>query len=195
MTPDIPRLWRPNNFADSHLSQKKLDEIEEKGLKTIDEDEFLEMVKTGDAAKHPQDVDGVDDDEADEEEEDEEPAPKKTKKAAPKAKAAPKEKAASKGKASKAENEITVPEGKANAFKGLKLLFTGTFEIDRKTCEATAKTYGASCKFEAKSSPRLRHWLTFYLFVQWPRSSKMPTTSFSARSQDRRRWSKSRRTV
>lgn len=36
-----------------------------------------------------------------------------------------------------------IPEGKPNSLKGLKLLFTGTFELDRKTCEATAITYGA----------------------------------------------------
>jgi BRCT domain type II-containing protein len=30
-----------------------------------------------------------------------------------------------------------------NALKGLKVLFTGTLDIDRKTCEATAKKYGA----------------------------------------------------
>lgn len=37
-----------------------------------------------------------------------------------------------------------VPEGKSNALEGLRLLFTGTFDIDRKTCEATAVKYGAS---------------------------------------------------
>ncbi|KAF2165133.1 hypothetical protein M409DRAFT_56024 [Zasmidium cellare ATCC 36951] len=128
----------------TRAGQKKLDEIEENGLKTINEDEFLEMIKTGDSAKEPEDDAGDDDEgaEDDEDEEIEEPAPKKTKKAAPKA--ATKAKAAPKKAAPKNEKATTVPEGKADAFKGLKLLFTGTFEIDRKTCEATAITYGAT---------------------------------------------------
>lgn len=123
----------------TRAGQKKLEEIEEKGLKTIDEDEFIRMIKTGDLAKEPEGDDEDDDDAEDDDVEEEEPAPKK-KKAAPKKAAAPKkEKAAPK----KNEKATTIPEGKPDALKGLKLLFTGTFEIDRKTCEATAQTYGA----------------------------------------------------
>ncbi|KAK4505292.1 hypothetical protein PRZ48_003255 [Zasmidium cellare] len=128
----------------TRAGQKKIDEIEEKDLKTISEEEFLEMIKTGNSAKTADEDDGGDDEGAEEDEEDdeepEEPPPKKTKKAAaPKAKAAPK-KAATK----KDEKTPEIPTGKANAFKGYSLLFTGTFEIDRKSCEATAKTYGAT---------------------------------------------------
>ena len=36
-----------------------------------------------------------------------------------------------------------IPEGKPDCLAGLKVLFTGTFKIDRKTSEATAVKYGA----------------------------------------------------
>lgn len=44
------------------------------------------------------------------------------------------------------DSRKTIPDvagAKPDALKGLKLLFTGTMDIDRKTCEATAVMYGA----------------------------------------------------
>lgn len=66
--------------------------------------------------------------------EEEEPAkPQKSKKKA----AAPKT-------AEDVESErTTIPDGKEGSLKGLKMLFTGTLAINRKTSEATAVTYGA----------------------------------------------------
>ena len=43
----------------------------------------------------------------------------------------------------KDDSRQVIPEGKTKALEGLKVLFTGTFDIDRKTSEATAVTYGA----------------------------------------------------
>lgn len=43
-----------------------------------------------------------------------------------------------------AEKRKQIVEGDANALSGLKLLFTGTFQMDRKTCEATAVKAGAT---------------------------------------------------
>ena len=62
---------------------------------------------------------------------------------APKAKKAAPKKAAPKKAKAVDDSRKQIPEGKEDAFEGLKVLFTGTFKIDRKTCEATAKTYGA----------------------------------------------------
>nr|OQO19108.1 hypothetical protein B0A51_13483 [Rachicladosporium sp. CCFEE 5018]OQO30811.1 hypothetical protein B0A51_01472 [Rachicladosporium sp. CCFEE 5018] len=38
----------------------------------------------------------------------------------------------------------TIPQGVPNALGGLTILFTGTFELDRKSCEAAAVKYGAT---------------------------------------------------
>nr|POE92996.1 replication factor c subunit 1 [Quercus suber] len=47
--------------------------------------------------------------------------------------------------AAKKNEKKEIPDGKPNALKGLRLLFTGTFDsMDRSTCEAAAVHYGAS---------------------------------------------------
>ena len=55
---------------------------------------------------------------------------------------------AKKGTSKKAEDakaaKKTIPEGRPDVLKDLKLLFTGTMSMDRKTSEATAKKYGAT---------------------------------------------------
>ena len=94
-------------------------------------------------AKEPEPEEGDDDDIVDDDDVDddaEEEAPK-SKKAASKKAAPPKKAAAS----SSTSEKKTIPEGKPNALKGLKVLFTGTFDaMDRKTSEATATKYGAT---------------------------------------------------
>ncbi|WPH04238.1 replication factor c subunit 1 [Acrodontium crateriforme] len=77
-------------------------------------------------------------DEDDDNDDDEEPAPTK--------KTVAKKTAAKKAAPKKTENERSVvPKGdyKPDALAGISCLFTGTFEKDRKTCEALAKTHGA----------------------------------------------------
>lgn len=41
------------------------------------------------------------------------------------------------------ESRKQIADGKSGSLDGIKLMFTGTFEMDRKTIEATAATYGA----------------------------------------------------
>lgn len=78
-----------------------------------------------------------DDEEMADEEEPEAPPPKSKRAAATKAKSA----AASKPE--KDDPRKHIPDGKPDSLAGLKVLFTGTFNIDRKTSEATAVKYGA----------------------------------------------------
>lgn len=110
---------------------KKVEEIKEKSLKTINEAEFLEMVETGKAAAGHA---GGDEEDEDEEEVEEEPAP--AKKAAPK-RAAPKTAAASKKSAS------TAIEGTPGSLQDLDLLFTGTMTANRPEMEKAAVACGA----------------------------------------------------
>ncbi|EME47536.1 hypothetical protein DOTSEDRAFT_41929 [Dothistroma septosporum NZE10] len=104
---------------------KKVVEIKEKSLKSINEAEFLEMVETGDA----------DGDENEEEEEAEE-GPAQAKKAAPK-RPAPKPNSADKKSAS------TAIEGTPGSLNGLDLLFTGTMTANRADMEKAAVASGA----------------------------------------------------
>lgn len=80
------------------------------------------------------------DDEEDEEEEEEEPeTPKKAAKPAPK-----KTKSNNIKAALNPASRKTIPKGKPNCLRGVKILFTGTFNtMDRVTSIATAKKYGA----------------------------------------------------
>lgn len=72
-------------------------------------------------------------------EEAEAPAPKSKRGAASKASTAAKSTKA----AEKDDPRKHIPDGKPDSLAGLKVLFTGTFDIDRKTSEATAIKYGA----------------------------------------------------
>jgi len=55
-----------------------------------------------------------------------------------------------KAKPSDARKQIAV--GKPDALTGLKILFTGTFDMDRKTCEASAIKAGATIATTVNSS-------------------------------------------
>ena len=56
--------------------------------------------------------------------------------------APPAKKAAPKKAAAKPAKEI--PDGKPGSLQGIKLLFTGTFDMDRNMCNTTAEHYGAT---------------------------------------------------
>ncbi|KAK3690811.1 hypothetical protein LTR37_018939 [Vermiconidia calcicola] len=86
--------------------------------------------KAGKKQKSPDVMDDQDNDVEDDANENDEPEAPEPKKAAPK-----------KAKGAKS-TRTEIPEGKPNVLQGLKLLFTGTMSMDRKTAEATAKTYG-----------------------------------------------------
>lgn len=79
---------------------------------------------------------------ADEDEEAEAPPPKSKRAAATKKADAPAA-GTSKAKKEKDDPRKHIPDGKPDSLAGLKVLFTGTFNIDRKTSEATAVKYGA----------------------------------------------------
>lgn len=79
---------------------------------------------------------------ADEDEEAEAPPPKSKRAAATKKADAPAA-GTSKAKEEKDDPRKHIPDGKPDSLAGLKVLFTGTFNIDRKTSEATAVKYGA----------------------------------------------------
>lgn len=103
--------------------------------------------------------DGADDNEEEEEEEDPKPASKRSRRIPSRSKTPTTSLASTsgpgkggKGKtAAPAKTAVQtstyrkkIPEGKPNCLKGLKILFTGTFEtMDRKTSIATAAKYGA----------------------------------------------------
>ncbi|KAK6438090.1 hypothetical protein LTR95_005709 [Oleoguttula sp. CCFEE 5521] len=88
----------------------------------------------------------ADDDEDDDMEDDAEDDAKAAKKAAAaEKKAADAKKADTAAKAKERKDaRKTIPQGLPNALGGLTVLFTGTFELDRKSCEAAAVKYGAT---------------------------------------------------